>query len=284
MTTHFLRTLACLACICVLFNGCDATPPLPKISRHKKPTASRNDLATKTSIATSKVGTEIADNVRKSRIQRFVDKQFDKTDEDHDGTVSFQEAYEGVLKFYITLNRQAPIPPPSRDKVRLLYNQADKTHNNKLDRGEYGKLLERTMRRAFVRLAVHKSVTILGAPLLAEVIVRKLAAKKEWIERVCQHIVPLRFQDKMIPIFVSSGFHRALWIMIFVATLGKQKLDTLHLFAQSSPYLLTLFVHPAPRKLLFECCQLHTGLVFGSKQRDEGRGEHLMKKLLKTTL
>ncbi|KAL3899250.1 MAG: hypothetical protein SGARI_006501 [Bacillariaceae sp.] len=157
----------------------------------------------------------------KSRIQRFVDKQFDNTDADHDGTISFQEAYEGVLKFYITLNRQAPIPPPSREKVLLLFKQADKTQNNKLDRVEYGKLLERTMRRAFIRLGVHKAVTILGAPLLAEFIVRKLAHRKEWLDRVLRKwIVPIKFQEKVIPVLVSSGFHRALWITILVATLG----------------------------------------------------------------
>jgi hypothetical protein len=172
-----------------------------------KPTAVENTAApVKTSSA---VTTAVRKSITKSRIDRFVDKLFDSTDGNHDGTISFQEAYEGVLKFYIKLNRQAPIPPPTREKVLLFYKQANKGHNNKLDREEYGKLLEKTVQRAFARLAAHKTVTIVGAPLLAEWIVQKLAYQTNWLERVSSHIVPTRFQDKVIPVITSKTFHRA---------------------------------------------------------------------------
>jgi hypothetical protein len=170
----------------------------------------------------------------KSHIDRFVDKIFDSTDVNHDGTISFQEAYEGVLKFYITLNRQAPIPPPTREKVLLLYQQADMTRNNKLDREEYGRLLRTTVRRAFARLAAHKTLTIVGAPLLAELIVQKLASQANWLERVTSHIIPARFQDKVIPVITSKAFHRALWITILVATLGNFCLNVVNFFLDLS--------------------------------------------------
>ncbi|KAG7367199.1 EF hand domain containing protein [Nitzschia inconspicua] len=189
-----------------------------------KPTTDNFDLAK----AASSMTTAIANSITKSRIDRFVDKLFDKTDADHDGTISFPEAYEGVLKFYIKLNQRAPIPPPSRENVLMLYKQVDKTHSNKLNRDEYGKLLRRTVRRAFTRLAAHKTVTIVGAPLLAELITRKLTSRKEWLQQIATWIIPLQFQDKVIPIITSKGFHQALWTTILVATLGNFCLDVVN--------------------------------------------------------
>ena len=145
---------------------------------------------------------------------------FSDTDINHDGTISFQEAYEGVLKFYIKLNQQAPIPPPSREKVILLFLQADQSLSNSLDKEEYSSLLRRLLRRAFYRLAVHKTITIVGAPILAELIVRQLANKKEVLENFTRWILPVRFHEKMVPIVTSQAFHRALCVTILVATLG----------------------------------------------------------------
>jgi hypothetical protein len=76
------------------------------------------------------------------------------------------------------------------------------------------------MRRAFYRLAAHKAITIVGAPVLAELIVRKLANEKEVLEKFTRWVVPIRFHEKVVPIVTSRGFHRALWITILVATLG----------------------------------------------------------------
>jgi hypothetical protein len=157
---------------------------------------------------------------KKSLIDRFVDKMFKDTDVNHDGTISFQEVYEGVLKFYIKLNQQAPIPPPTRDKVILLFLQADDSHTYSLDREEYASLLRKLLRRALFRLAVQKVVTLVGAPLLSEFIVRKLAHKEEVVKNLARWIVPGRFHEKVIPVVTSQGFHRALWITILVATLG----------------------------------------------------------------
>ena len=127
---------------------------------------------------------------------------------------------DGVLKFYIQLNRQALIPPPSRDKVLRFFLQADITNDDKLNREEYSKLLRTLFRRAFVRLTVHKAATLLGAPLLAEMIARLMVSNIEAVQQFAQYILPHRFHDKVIPILTSKSFHRSLWLVILVSTLG----------------------------------------------------------------
>ena len=103
-----------------------------------------------------------------SGITKFVDRLFDETDTNNDGTISFDEAYVGFLLLYIQLNRQAPIPPPSRNTALLLFLQADIDNSNVLNRDQYRLLLQKMVRRAFFRLSSHKLVTWVGAPLLAE--------------------------------------------------------------------------------------------------------------------
>jgi hypothetical protein len=158
--------------------------------------------------------------MNKSGINKSVDHLFDETDSDNNGSISFEEAYVGFLLLYIQLNRQAPIPPPSRDKALLLFLQADIDNSNVLNREQYGLLLQKMVRRAFFRLSSHKLVTWVGAPLLAEVIVRSLASKKEGFERVIRFVVPIKFHDAVIPVVTSKAFHRTLWMLILVVTLG----------------------------------------------------------------
>mmetsp|Transcript_22560 Transcript_22560/g.22838 ORF Transcript_22560/g.22838 Transcript_22560/m.22838 type:complete len:146 (-) Transcript_22560:2488-2925(-) len=104
----------------------------------------------------------------RSRIDKFVDKLFLETDANKDGSISFDEAYVGCLLLYVHLNRQAPIPPPSREKAFVLFLQADKDKSNVLNREQYGMILRKIVRRAFLRLSTHKVVTWVGAPLLTE--------------------------------------------------------------------------------------------------------------------
>ena len=49
------------------------------------------------------------------------------------------ELYELVLKMYINLNRQAPVPPPTRETVKDLYHQADADGSNSIDQKEFRK-------------------------------------------------------------------------------------------------------------------------------------------------
>jgi membrane protein YqaA with SNARE-associated domain len=35
-----------------------------------------------------------------------------------------------------------------------------------------------------------------------------------------RQVIPSRFQEQVIPVITSKGFHRTLWIIILVATMG----------------------------------------------------------------
>ena len=174
----------------------------------------------------------------RSSIDRFVDKLFDETDTNNDGTVSFEEAYVGCLLLYVQLNRQAPIPPPSRKKfLRIFLQAADKNKSNKsnaLDKEEYGDILKKIVGRAFLRLTSHKIATLIGAPLLAEMIVRGLASRKDGFEALLRYIVPINFQEAVIPTLTSRAFHRGLWIVILVNTLGNIFLGSVTLLLDMS--------------------------------------------------
>ena len=162
--------------------------------------------------------------IYRSSIDRFVDKLFHETDTNEDGMVSFDEAYVGCLLLYVRLNRRAPIPPPSREKFRRIFLQAaGKNRSNELnllDKGEYGNILKRIVARAILRLTSHKIVTLLGAPLLAELIVRSLSSRKEGFEGALRFILPSKFHDAIIPNVTSTAFQRGFWMIILVLTLG----------------------------------------------------------------
>ena len=68
---------------------------------------------------------------------------------------------------YIKLNRQAPIKPPSEQTVWLLYNNADRNKDHVLDYDEFQNLMLVIYGRAAVRVAIHKSMRLFVAPLLA---------------------------------------------------------------------------------------------------------------------
>lgn len=160
-----------------------------------------------------------AETSRGSRFDRFVQKIFDDADTDLDDFVSFNEAYELVLKMYVQINRQAPIPPPSRAKVLQLYIQADKTHDKHLNRDEFRELARVLGRRAMSRLVAHKIVTLFGAPLLAEYLVRTLATKN-WVRDLADVIVPNRFHERILPVITSITFCRTVLVVLSVMTLG----------------------------------------------------------------
>lgn len=171
---------------------------------------------------------------RKSRIDRLIDKAFHDADVNLDGTISFQEAYESILQMYIKLNRQANINPPSRTRVLQLYLQADATQNNRLNHQEFATLAKRVTRRAILRVLVHKVVTVAGAPALAELLVRLLAYKQDGMEQIARFLIPLRFQEKLVPVVISKAFHRTIWTVILVATLGNYCVAILNFFLDMS--------------------------------------------------
>ena len=87
--------------------------------------------------------------------------------------VSKKSMNESCL-FYIELNRKAPIPPPSKQRVKLLYDSADWSHNKRLDSDEFQALASTLAARGYTRLLAHKIVTIVVAPLVANYAVQSM--------------------------------------------------------------------------------------------------------------
>lgn len=151
--------------------------------------------------------------------RRLVDKIFDGADTNKDGTVNFYEVYELVLKFYISINQQAPIPPPSKKRVLQLFLNADTSHDNRLNREEFHGLANILARRAVTRVAAHKLLTLVGAPLLAEYLIRKFTGVSI-MPKIAEALVPDRYEEKVMPVVTSPAFCRTLLIIVLVATLG----------------------------------------------------------------
>mmetsp|Transcript_7662 Transcript_7662/g.15144 ORF Transcript_7662/g.15144 Transcript_7662/m.15144 type:complete len:239 (+) Transcript_7662:131-847(+) len=159
--------------------------------------------------------------IYRSSIDRYVDKWFQGTDTNNDGEVSFEEAYVGCLFLYIQLNRSAPIPPPNRETFRRIFSQAaGNKKRDALNMDEYEKMLKKIVGRAVLRLSSHKIVTLVGAPVLAEMILRSIISRKEGYETLLRFIIPSRFQDATISTLTSTGFIRGFWMVILVTTLG----------------------------------------------------------------
>lgn len=165
--------------------------------------------------------------------ERIVNKIFDEADTNRDGSVSFREVYELVLKIYITINQQAPIPPPSKQRVLQLFLNADTTHNNKLNREEFKGLANILARRAISRVIAHKLVTLVGAPLLAAYFMNFFTGR-EWLPKLAAALVPNRYHDRILPVITSTAFCRTGLIIVLVSTLGNIVMNSVNLILDLS--------------------------------------------------
>ena len=156
--------------------------------------------------------------------QSILDKIFDGADTNHDGSVNFSEVYELVLKFYISINRQAPVPPPSKKRVLQLFLNADTSQNNRLSREEFQGLANLLAGGAVVRVTAHKLVTLVGAPLLAETLMHTFTGAGI-LKRVANFLVPNGYKAKILPIITSHAFCRTVLVIVLVSTLGNVVLD-----------------------------------------------------------
>jgi len=102
-------------------------------------------------------------------------KIFNEADTNKDGQVDVKETYELVLKFYILINRRAPIKPPSKEVILQLFNAYDKDVSGKLTKKEFCGFCSNLVGRAAVRIAGFNAVRYAVAPLLAA----KIAS--EWV-------------------------------------------------------------------------------------------------------
>eukprot|EP00980_Cylindrotheca_fusiformis_P001410 scaffold345_cov134-Cylindrotheca_fusiformis.AAC.21 len=165
----------------------------------------------------------------KSRFDRYIEKVFANADTNQDGTVKFDEVYELVLKIYVKLNRQAPIPAPSREFVMKVYRKSDKNKDNSLTREEFKNLVKTISRNAFFRVASFKLVKLVGAPLLAEYLISTFSGK-EWLPKLAAAIIPSRYHEKVLPIITSQSFCRAVLLVLLVMFLGHIVLDIVDIF------------------------------------------------------
>lgn len=163
-----------------------------------------------------------------SGFQKFADRLFEKSDVNQDGHLDLNEIYTMVLKLYVQLNREAPIPPPSRESIAQIFATTDVNSDNRISRQEFNKLASILGRRALTRLVAHRVVTLTGAPLLAAVVVAKLRGRA-WLTRMAQTVVPAR----LWPVIGSASFWRTALVVVFVATLGNIVLDCVNFFLEA---------------------------------------------------
>jgi hypothetical protein len=150
------------------------------------------------------------------RYQRFLEKVFEQADVDKDGRMTFTETYEWVLRLYVQINRHAPINPPSWAQVQRVVDVMDTDHSRFIAPEEFRALAEIFVRRAAARVVANKIVTLLVAPLLAEVLLRWFQ-RQDWLyDMVLVPFVPALAW----PILTNPILGRTILMAILVSTLG----------------------------------------------------------------
>ena len=151
---------------------------------------------------------------------------FEEADENGDGSISFEEVYERVLLFYIKLNQKAPIPPPSKQRVKLMYQVADWSHNRRLDKKEFQALAGTLAARGYFRLVAHKFVTVIVAPILANHVVNRLASSKKFgVRDLYANFVAKYVPPKFVDTISSVEFWKTIVTILAVSQLGNLVLD-----------------------------------------------------------
>lgn len=168
---------------------------------------------------------------------RTLSQIYEEADLNHDGNVSFDECYERLLLFYITLNQQAPIPPPDRATVLQLYTESDWNHNRRLNCAEFKQLAQLLGRNAYTRLAAHKIVTLLIAPFLATAFIHVLAttptltAVRSTLSTANKQYLPSHLAET----FESASFWKTVLMIFTVSQLGNTVLHIInsHLYKKA---------------------------------------------------
>jgi len=104
---------------------------------------------------------------RNGAVSRHIETIFEEADTNHDGSVEIDEAYTLVLKMYVHINRQAPVPPPTPAEVQKAFETADADRDGRLDRSEFRRLMLFFYARNSTRIIVFRAFRHLLAPLLA---------------------------------------------------------------------------------------------------------------------
>ncbi|KAL7570709.1 hypothetical protein ACA910_017833 [Epithemia clementina (nom. ined.)] len=143
---------------------------------------------------------------------------FEAADLDHDGTMNFDEVYELTLRLYILVNRQAPIPPPTRETTWALFVVTDRDDSHVLNKEEFLDFATLLLERAVSRVLAFKMVTLVGAPLLTEYVVHWWTQEpRPWLPRMVARVVT---NPRYLEIVTSKGFCRTALLILFISTLG----------------------------------------------------------------
>ena len=155
---------------------------------------------------------------------RQLTEVFYEADFNRDGCVTFDECYERLLRFYIKLNQQAPIPPPDRHTVLQMYKNADLNHNQRLNLSEFKQLAQALIGRAYTRLLVHKLVTVLIGPYLATTLVHIVATEPvlEPLRKEASVLISeqLRLPSSLASALQSTHFWKTIFLIFTVSQLG----------------------------------------------------------------
>lgn len=170
---------------------------------------------------------------------RQLTQVYHDADLNRDGSITFDECYERLLRFYIKLNQQAPIPPPDRAAVRQLYQRADWNHNRRLNLEEFKQLAVVLIERAYVRLLVHKLVTILIGPFLATTLVHELATRTT-LQPLRTTVATFLKEQTVLPgalaaTLQSPHFWKTVVLIFTVSHLGNMVLHVANAFLFTSP-------------------------------------------------
>lgn len=157
-----------------------------------------------------------------SRWDKYLERIFNEADENHDGSISFEEVYERVLLFYIELNRKAPIAPPSKQRVKQFYDSADWSHNKRLDSDEFQALASTLAARGYTRLLAYRIVTIVVAPIVANYVVNLCSSLPQFarVRTQFSEFVYKYVPDKFVPTISSMEFWKTAVTVLAVMQLG----------------------------------------------------------------
>jgi hypothetical protein len=159
-------------------------------------------------------------------MDQFHQQLFEDADINGDGFISIPEAYEFVLQMYISLNHHAPVMPPSRDKVAELFLDFDSNRQDRgLNQSEFIQLVQHFSQRAFSTVAAARWVTVVGAPLLTEGVLRVMLP----LLHGKSDMAMMKVVHAILPQCVTSiTFLRSMLLVFFATTLADIVLATVN--------------------------------------------------------
>jgi len=149
-----------------------------------------------------------------SAYARRIQRLYQEADTNQDGTINEQEVYEMVLKLYIHVNRQAPMPAPTRTAVRRLFKLMDTTRNDRLSKEEFQKLATLLGQRALTRIITCKVIGLLIAPIFAKFLVNETPLVEK-LQGLTDYDVP-------------EGLVKTVLIVLLVNSLGNAALSVVN--------------------------------------------------------